>query len=61
DRAHRWTQWFDDSSREKLKALVKSGRLIPFLQKVADKLQSVGEEYAEVSEIAEKMAKALTE
>lgn len=60
DRAHRWTQWFDDCSREKLKALVKSGRLIPFLQKVVDTLQAKCMEYEEVSEVAEKLAKAVS-
>jgi hypothetical protein len=48
-----------DASRELLKALVKSGRLIPFLQKVADVLTAEGEEYREVAEVAEKLAKAV--
>jgi hypothetical protein len=46
-------------SRECLKALVKSGRLLEFLRMVAEKLQKMNEEYGEVSEIAEKMAKAV--
>ena len=49
---------FSDAPRELLKALVKSGRLIPFLQKVADTLQGKSEEYKEVAEVAEKLAKA---
>jgi hypothetical protein len=48
-----------DASRELLKALVKSGRLIPFLQKVADELASKNQEYREVAEVAEKLAKAV--
>jgi hypothetical protein len=50
---------FDHASRELLKALVKSGRLIPFLQKVADTLQAKSEEYREVAEVAEKLTKAI--
>jgi len=50
---------FSDAPRELLKALVKSGRLIPFLQKVADILAEKGEEYREVSEVAEKLAQAI--
>jgi hypothetical protein len=46
--------------RELLKALVKSGRLIPFLQKVADTLQEKCEEYKQVAEVAEKLAKAIS-
>jgi transcriptional regulator NrdR family protein len=46
-------------SRECLKALVKSGRLLQFLNSVAGKLETMDEEYKEVSEIAEKMAKAI--
>ena len=51
---------FRDASREKLKALVRSGRLIPFLQKVANMLKGKCEEYREVSEIAEKLANAIS-
>jgi hypothetical protein len=51
---------FNGASREQLKALVKSGRLIPFLQKVADTLQGKSEEYREVAEVAEKLAKAVS-
>jgi hypothetical protein len=50
---------FDEAPRETLKALVKSGRLIPFLQKVANTLQGKSEEYREVAEVAEKLAKAV--
>jgi hypothetical protein len=50
---------FDEAPRETLKALVKSGRLIPFLQKVADVLTAKGEEYREVAQVAEKMAQAV--
>jgi hypothetical protein len=49
----------DQVSREVLKALVKSGRLLEFLKTVSEKLQKMSEEYREVSEIAEKMAKAI--
>jgi hypothetical protein len=51
--------YFSDAPRKLLKALVKSGRLIPFLQKVADVLAEKGEEYREVSEVAEKLAQAI--
>jgi hypothetical protein len=51
--------YFSNAPRELLKALVKSGRLIPFLQKVADVLAEKGEEYREVSEVAEKLAQAI--
>jgi hypothetical protein len=51
--------YFSDAPRKLLKALVKSGRLIPFLQKVADTLQAKSEEYREVAEVAEKLAKAV--
>jgi hypothetical protein len=50
---------FQQAPRELLKALVKSGRLIPFLQKVADTLQAKSEEYREVAQVAEKMAQAV--
>jgi hypothetical protein len=53
------TRWISDLSREKIKAFVKSGRLIPFLQKVADSLAVKGEEYKAVAEVAEKMAQAV--
>ena len=61
DPAMRWTKWLSCLSREQLKAFVKSGRLVPFLQKVADKLQMKTEEYKEVAEIAEKIAKVIQE
>ena len=51
---------FSDAPRELLKALVKSGRLIPFLQKVANTLAQKSEEYREVAEVAEKLAKAVS-
>ena len=57
--AHGRVTTFQQAPRELLKALVKSGRLIPFLQKVADILAEKGEEYREVSEVAEKLAKAI--
>jgi len=50
---------FEHAPREVLKALVKSGRLIPFLQKVAGTLQDKTEEYRDVAEVAEKMAQAV--
>ena len=53
------TYGVDQVSRECLKALVKSGRLLEFLKTVSEKLQKMSEEYKEVSEIAEKMAKAI--
>ncbi|MCR6692757.1 MAG: hypothetical protein MRT15_10220, partial [archaeon YNP-LCB-003-016] len=46
-------------SREALKALVKSGRLVEFLKIVSQKLEELNKEYGEVSEAAEKMAKAI--
>jgi hypothetical protein len=52
-------RYFDSAPRKLLKALVKSGRLIPFLQKVADTIQVESEKYKEVAEIAEKMAQAI--
>ena len=45
--------------RETLSALVKSGRLPKFLQLVAQKLADAQKEYAQVAEIAEKMANAI--
>jgi len=52
-------KFFENVSRELLKALVKSKRLIAFLQKVADELERIGKEYKEVAEIAEKMASVI--
>ena len=57
-----WTCWYsqpNEVSREVLKQLVRSGRLILFLQKVADTLQAKSEEYREVAQVAEKMAQAV--
>jgi hypothetical protein len=45
-------------SREALKALVKSGRLIKFLNYVAEELKKKEQEFKEISEMAEKMAQA---
>ena len=42
-----------------LKDLVKSGRLVKFLQYVAERLKEAEQDFREVSEIAEKMASAL--
>ena len=50
-----------DLSNDGLKALIKSGRLIKFLKKAADELEKTSQEYKEISEIAEKMANAITE
>ena len=58
-----WTCWYrqpHEVSREVLKQLVRSGRLIPFLQKIADTLAQEGEEYKQVAEVAEKLAKAVS-
>lgn len=44
-----------------LKQLVLSNRLPKFLQLVAQRLQEVEEEYAQVSQIAERMAQAILE
>ena len=54
-----YLHYFSEAPRERLKVLVKSGRLIPFLRKVADVLDAKGEEYREVSEVAEKLAQAI--
>ncbi|MEM3725114.1 MAG: hypothetical protein QW209_06335 [Nitrososphaerota archaeon] len=45
--------------RKALKALIKTRRLIKFLQKVAEELEKANEEYSKVAEIAEKMATAV--
>jgi len=50
---------FVSAPREVLKELIKSGRLIPFLEKVADTLANKCAEYKEVAEVAEKMAQAV--
>ena len=47
-------------SREALKALIKSQRLIKFLAYVADELRKKEAEFKEVAEVAEKMAQATT-
>jgi len=46
-------------SREALKALVRSGRLIDFLKLAAEKLAEAEQEYKQVAEVAEKLAKAV--
>jgi len=46
-------------AREHVKALVKSGRLIPFLQKVKQELDETTQEYRQVAQVAEKLADAL--
>jgi hypothetical protein len=47
--------------RDSLKDLVKSRRLIKFLQYVAERLREQEQDFKEVSEVAEKMALALAE
>jgi len=46
-------------SRKMLKELVKSGRLIQFLRKVAEELEKAEQEYGEVAEVAEKLTEGL--
>lgn len=48
-----------DLPRRAVKALVKSGRITKFLQKVAQELEDTGNEYQEVAEVAERLAAAL--
>jgi len=48
-----------DISRTKLKALVRSGRLVKFIQKVKDEVEREEREVRELAEIAEKLAKAV--
>jgi len=52
-----WPMW--NAPRWLLKQLTKSGRLPKFLRHVAKTLEKMEAEYKEVSEIAEKLAKAL--
>ncbi|MHA1723099.1 MAG: hypothetical protein ACTSXW_08490 [Candidatus Baldrarchaeia archaeon] len=52
-----WPMW--NAPRYVLKQLTKSGRLPKFLRHVAKTLEKMEAEYKEVSEIAEKLAKAL--
>jgi len=54
-----WYFFFEGAEKEMLKELIKSKRLIPFLHKVAETLKEKEDEYKRVSEIAEKMAKAI--
>lgn len=54
-----WSE-HDTVGRATLKALVKSGRLQKFLQHVAERLAAETQEYAEVAEIAEKMANVVS-
>jgi hypothetical protein len=54
------TQRGGTPSRAELKQLVRSGRLPKFLALVAEKLTAAEAEYAQVAEIAEKMAKAIS-
>jgi hypothetical protein len=51
--------FFDEAERWVLKALVKSGRLAKFFKYVADVLEKKNKEYAEVANIAEKLAAAV--
>jgi len=46
-------------SRNTLKALINSGRLSKFLEHLAETLKFLGEDYAEVRAIAERMAKSV--
>jgi hypothetical protein len=47
---------YKSPSRETLKDLVKSERLISFLRIVKEKIEATSEEYAQVSKLAEKLA-----
>jgi hypothetical protein len=47
-------------SRERLKTLVQSGRLTKFLQVIKASLEAKTDEYAKVSEIAEKLVSVLS-
>jgi len=58
---HKDYKALSDLDRNKLKDLVKSGRLIKFLQHVVERLKEQEQDFKEVSEIAEKMASALVE
>ena len=48
-----------DLSRRAVKALVKSGRITKFLERVVKELEDSGKEYEEVAEVAERLASAL--
>ncbi len=50
---------FDSISRFLLKKMVSSGRLSVYMEKVAEELERTSREYESVSEIAERMAKAI--
>ncbi len=54
-----YMQFADECSRETLKAIVKSGRLQKFLAYAASKIAEAEQEYKQVAEVAEKMAKAI--
>jgi len=54
-----YVYYISSISREALKTLVKSGRLIKFLNYVAEELKKKEAEFKEVTEIAEKMAQAV--
>ena len=52
-------QLFSEASRQTLKDIIHSNRLIPFLRHVADVLEKKNREYKEVSEVAKKLTSAL--
>ncbi len=54
--------WFGiaNASRETLKCIIKSGRLLKFLQYVAENLEKTTKEYEAVATIAEKIAQAVS-
>ena len=49
-----------DLSRRAVKSLVKSGRIMKFIQRVAQELEEEGKEYQAVAEVAERLAAALS-
>lgn len=51
---------FGAASREELKAMVKTGRLLAFLQAVGEAVRDREADYKAVSELAEKMAQAIS-
>jgi len=51
---------FGAATREELKAMVKTGRLLAFLQAVGEAVKGREEDYKAVSELAEKMAQAIS-
>jgi hypothetical protein len=58
---HKDYKALSDLGRDALKDLIKSKRLIKFLEYVAEELRKREQDFREVSEIAEKMALALAE